>query len=582
MCKWMTCCAWAAFLLVFGQAAHAQSSLASRVLVVYAANDSDSSSLATYYQAKRAVPNSNICPVTLPNPAATVLSTSEYLNAVKTPVRNCLNAAGAGNILYIVLTYIRPFVVDPGSGLRFYALDSYLADIWDRYATRAFNPAPTGPHRYYADNQSQGESYIPFQSLADYRADARNALIYSVWRLDAATPALAKGLVDKALAAEAAGGPISQVPGSKANACIDLIGDVTGYPDSGLQTGNWDLLRAKQALTAANNFNMIFDTLGTTFGNAPSPNCPNTGLYAGWYNYGTYNNAFSWDPGAIGWDLNSGSLADPRGGGWWGPNALLNGITVTSGPVAEPYLTGLARPLVIRNLLEGANVGDAFLRNTRWLKWHILNVGDPLYLPFPNKVPPFNTVSVGNSLTLNRREVLGGRLLLSGTVTVSAPASGGGLAVNLSTDNPAAVTVPASVTIPSGTTSVTFPITTSAVVANTDAQITASFSNLTVTNTLSVYTLLGGLGFAQTQVKGGAAVAAGIGLNDSAPLGGATVQLTSDQPNVVAVPASIAIPAGLSQAGFTITTAAVSANTTVKITAAYGGAMVTSTLTVTP
>ena len=214
MCKWITCWAWAALVLCFGQAANAQSSLAARVLIVFAANDSDSSSLATYYQAKRGVPNSNMCPITLPNPAAPVLSASEYLNAVKTPVRNCLNAAGAGNILYIVLSYMRPFVVDPGSGLHYYALDSYLADIWDQYATQAFNPVPNGPHRYFADNQSQGESYIPFQSLATYRADARNALIYSVWRLDGPTPAIAKGLVDKALAAETAGAPISQVVGS--------------------------------------------------------------------------------------------------------------------------------------------------------------------------------------------------------------------------------------------------------------------------------------------------------------------------------------------------------------------------------
>jgi len=57
---------------------------------------------------------------------------------------------------------------------------------------------------------------------------------------------------------------------------------------------------------------------------------------------------------------------------------------VTSGAVGEPYLEGLPRPAgVYRNLLEGANVGDAFLRNTRWIKWMIVNIGDPLYRPFP-------------------------------------------------------------------------------------------------------------------------------------------------------------------------------------------------------
>ena len=45
---------------------------------------------------------------------------------------------------------------------------------------------------------------------------------------------------------------------------------------------------------------------------------------------------------------------------------------------ASPHPDG-----VVRNLLEGANVGDAFLRNTNWVRWMIVNRGDPLYRPFP-------------------------------------------------------------------------------------------------------------------------------------------------------------------------------------------------------
>jgi hypothetical protein len=64
---------------------------------------------------------------------------------------------------------------------------------------------------------------------------------------------------------------------------------------------------------------------------------------------------------------------------------LKKGITVTAGAVDEPYLQGLPSPDVIFSALyKGANVGDAFLRGERWLKWMIINVGDPLYRPFPN------------------------------------------------------------------------------------------------------------------------------------------------------------------------------------------------------
>jgi hypothetical protein len=60
------------------------------------------------------------------------------------------------------------------------------------------------------------------------------------------------------------------------------------------------------------------------------------------------------------------------------------------------------------------------------------------------------------------------------------------------------------------------------------------------------------------------------------------VQLSSDTPAVAAVPASVNIPAGLAQGRFNITTAAVAANTTVKITSSYAGASNTVALTITP
>jgi hypothetical protein len=58
--------------------------------------------------------------------------------------------------------------------------------------------------------------------------------------------------------------------------------------------------------------------------------------------------------------------------------------------VAEPYLEGLAHPdQAFLYLFLGANAGDAVLRSTRWLKWMILNIGDPLYRPFPQGITAF-------------------------------------------------------------------------------------------------------------------------------------------------------------------------------------------------
>ncbi len=575
-------CIYFSLLSLVAGSVHAQSSLASRVLVVYVSNDSNSSSIASHYQSKRGVPAANMCPVTLPNPAALQLNASDYNTLVKTPVQNCLNAVGPAQILYIVLAYIRPFAVYPTSNVYDYALDSFLADIWDQYTTQDFYPEPTKTHPYYVENQSQGDVYVPFQSLAAYRTLGL-PLIYSVWRLDGVTPALATALVDNAMAAEAAGGPISQTPNTNANACIDMLLNPTIYPDTGYQAGDWDLYRAAQFLSATNTFNVVTDTNTASFGTAPAPaTCPNTALYAGWYNYDTYNNVFSWDAGSIGWDLDSVELYEPRSGPYWGTNALENGLTVNSGAMGEPYLEGIARPGgVMRNLLEGANVGDAFLRNTRWLKWKILNVGDPLYTPFLNKVPPFNAPVAANSLSFNPRDLVGGGTLVAGIVNVQSAAPSGGLTVNLASSS-SAFSVPASVTVPAGATNVPFLGTTSVVGQSTDIVVTASTSSMSLGNAVTLYPLLDGVDFNQNPVQGGQTVQALVLLNASAPMSGVTVQLSSDQPSVASVPPSVAVPAGLSQASFAVTLSTVSANTTVNITSTYAGAAPVTQLTVTP
>jgi len=564
------------------QLAFSQSSLASQVLIVYSPADPNSTAVAAHYQTARGVPNANLCAIAAPTTYS--VAYSDYVNLIRNPVRNCLTALGPVNILYIVLAYLRPIAVQ-ATATQAYAVDSFLADIWDQYTTQFFT-VPPAVHRYYAESQSQGNVFIPFQSLAAYRATARSQLIYSVWRFDGVTPAIAEAQVDSVTAAMAAGGPpVSQVKGSPSNACVDMTYAPQSDPDSSYTTANWDLYRVAGFLTTANNFNVVVDTMNTSFGVGSSPDCLNTGLYTGWYNYGSYSNAFSWDLGSIGWDLDSGALVDTRSGPWWGTGAIANGIAVTSGPMAEPYLEGLARPAVVLNLLEGANVGDAFLRNTRWLKWMILNVGDPLYQPFPGGVAPFNSALGENSvaLFLNQstfRQYVGGTPL-GVNISLASPAPSGGLTMAL-TANLSGVTFPPSVTIPAGQTSAVLSATTDTVTAESDVQLTATRGAVSATNTISVYPLLSGVGFKSNPAIGGGTLPATVNLNSNAPLGGALVQLSSDTPGVAAVPASVSIGAGLTQVSFNITTSGVAANTTVNITSSYAGASNTVALTIEP
>ncbi len=564
-------------LLSVYRPAQAQSPTHPEVLVVYNTNFSDSLTVANYYMTQRGIPAANLCAIS--PPSSTVLSMADYVNTVKTPIRTCLTNVGKTKVLYVVFSYLTPYKIETTSIS--YSIDSYVSDIWDLYTTHDFNPAPTAPHRYYAASQSQGNVFAPFVSLATYRTLPKSTLLYSVWRLDGASLALAQGLVDKAMQAELAGGVAGQ-------GCFDATADANVVYDAAYKSGDWTIHMAAQFMNQA-GIGVTEDTNAEEFGTAPAPlTCPNTAFFSGWYSYNNYNDAFSWNTGAIGFHLDSASALDPRGGTNWSANAVIHGITVTSGSVSEPYLEGLARPGgVFRNLLEGANVGDAFLRNTQWVKWMIMNIGDPLYTPFPG-VPagraPFNQGLAVNSLALNPQQLVGSSTFIgnsTATITLSAPAPTGGTTFSLSSDQPAVAQVPVSVTIPAGSSKATFPITTVTVTSAAYVKITAS-GLVTLNNTLQVFPLLGGISLSQSTVSAGQTISGTVLLNDRAPTGGAIVNLSSSNTAVATVPPTVTVPGGSGGASFSIPTSIVSASTPTTITATYAGATVTATLTAVP
>jgi uncharacterized protein (TIGR03790 family) len=494
-----------------------------------------------------------------------------YVSEILNPIQNCLNIVGPNQILYIVFSFVRPFKLTAQNG-KVYSIDQYVADIWNQYtATDAF-PYPGQQHPYFAVNQAQGNSYQPFLSLAAYRAQQGSLQIYSVWRLDGASAALAEGLVDKAIEAEQ--------NGLAGEACLDLAhGPIAKEFDAGVGSGDWELYMAGVFAGQA-GFTVTEDSNPQEFGTPPAPDCPNAALYSGWYSLDHYNNAFTWNTGAIGFHLDSLSAADPRTGSNWSANAIEHGITVTSGAVAEPYLQGLAYPDgVFLNLLEGANVGDAFLRNEAWLKWMILNIGDPLYLPFSGGLPPFNGPRTQGSLVLNPQFVVGPSQSV-GTVNLPSPAPAAGTVVNLLSSKPTVASVPASVTIPEGATSANFNVSVVPQKSNFWVLISSS-GGITEENTLGVVPLLGGLYLISPSVLGGGPVTAAVVLNNNAPAGGTTVTLSSSNPSIVPVPSSVTIQEGSYQSVFTLSTDPTSTNTAVRIKASLDGSTVSSSIIVT-
>jgi uncharacterized protein (TIGR03790 family) len=516
--------------------------LAARTLVVYNADNPDSVSVANYYGSRRSIPSQNLCAIH--PPATDTVTWSQYLSSVKAPVQNCLNAVGRSNILYIVFTYQTPYDVTSANVLTYYAVDQYVADIWDQYSTQDFYPYPEiwQTHPYYVESQNQGNYYQPFVSFANYRAQQNAMLIYSVWRLDAATADLAKGLVDKAMAAEGSG-PTGQ-------ACLDRNeGDISHVYDFDYGEVEWDMHKAAM-FSAQAGFPVTEDSNYEEFGTPPAANCPNAALYSGWYSLNHYNDAFTWNTGAIGWHMDSASAFDPRGGANWSANAIQKGITVTTGSVNEPLSSGLVREGgAFRDLFQGANVGDAFLRNTRWLKWVILYLGDPLYTPFPNGLPNFNPPAPQASLAFAPRYILNGSTS-TGTVTLAQAAPPGGTVVSLSSNRSDIVQVPASVTIPPGQRSATFTATSPSaplVTGDSGAEVTASDVGQ---STLTVWPLLGAAVASPVNLIGGAFSTGTVQLNAPAPKGGAVVSLSGD--NFLKLPATVTVPEGALVANFRI------------------------------
>lgn len=197
-----------------------------------------------------------------------------------------------------------------------------------------------------------------------------------------------------------------------------------------------------------------------------------------------------------------------------------------------------------------------------------------------------NPVTVA-SVMLTPTTIIGGSPVNPGNiVTLNAPAPPGGAVVTLASSNPAVAATPSSITVAAGATkSPTFTITTTAVSSPVTVMISATYNNVTVSASLTVNpAAVYAVKLSATTVVGGGKVPGNqVQLNGVAPTGGDVISLSSSNPAVAAVPATVTVLAGMKSSQlFTITTKAVTTSTTVTISATYQGVTKTATLTVTP
>lgn len=172
-----------------------------------------------------------------------------------------------------------------------------------------------------------------------------------------------------------------------------------------------------------------------------------------------------------------------------------------------------------------------------------------------------------------------------GTLFLTAPASED-IPVTLSSTNTPVATVPSSVTIPAGATSTGFTVTTIPFTGPGDfACVYATAGDITQIGCLHINPIesgpvLSSVTFSPATVTGGGPATGTVRF--ATVTDGARVTLTSGDPAVAGVPAEAVVNGGQSSGAFPVTTAAVSAATTVTVTATAFGVTRTGTLTVVP
>ena len=186
------------------------------------------------------------------------------------------------------------------------------------------------------------------------------------------------------------------------------------------------------------------------------------------------------------------------------------------------------------------------------------------------------------SLTISPRTINGGAVA-GGIVMLTGQAPPGGAAVTLSSDS-SAVTPPASVFVNQGEFSVSFPLQTSNVSANTTATITASWNGastpaqVTVTPQPAPSSIA--LAPSSTVGSGGGSFAT---VSTAAAQSTDTIfQVTSSHPTIAQVPNSVMVPSGTTRGGFNIFTTGVTQQTLVTISVSGGSVTRSATLTVNP
>ena len=256
---------------------------------------------------------------------------------------------------------------------------------------------------------------------------------------------------------------------------------------------------------------------------------------------------------------------------------------------SDPNIQKIFRAMQTYGLIVADNGSDMYVTGTYDTRWN----NDILNPAFGNlTASDFEVIELGYnppaaapaslaSVSIKPSSITGGQLA-TGTVTLSGAAPAGGAIVSLASANPAA-SLPNSITVQASASSANFPVSTLTVTATTAGNITASYAGISKSVTLTVNpavpVALLSLSVNPKTVVGGSSSVGTVTLSKvtSSPV---IVSLASSKPKNAMIPASVTVPAGASSAAFNISTTTTNKKINATISASYGGATKSATLTI--
>ena len=160
-------------------------------------------------------------------------------------------------------------------------------------------------------------------------------------------------------------------------------GNKKKFSDYGYGFYDWSIHRAAERLRKNDVMPMVVDDTKRLF---EPGECPEAALYCGWYKLSHYVDAFTWQPGSVGYHIASGECTTlkRKNSRVWCKMMIEKGIAATIGPVGEPYVQAFPVPeMFFEFLAEGIlSLVECYMVSTPYLSWKMVLVGDPLYRPF--------------------------------------------------------------------------------------------------------------------------------------------------------------------------------------------------------